>query len=109
MSFRVKAKSSKKNLARQNIILVIIVVALIVIPLWVQRKAKFGGSDDQAKNAISEIDKNYKPWFHSIWTPPSSEIESLLFALQAGVGCLIIGYYIGYSRGRKKREDSEKS
>lgn len=109
MSMQVKAKSSTKNLAKKNIILLVIVVALIVIPLLIQSKAEFSGADDKATDAITEINKDYKPWFSPIWEPPSGEIESLLFALQAGIGCLIVGYYIGYVRGRKKKEDSDKS
>ena len=42
------------------------------------------------------------PWAHSIWTPPSGEIESLLFALQAAFGAIIIGYFLGYYRGLAK-------
>lgn len=37
--------------------------------------------------------------------PPSGEIESLLFALQAAIGALIIGYAFGYWRGQSKKED----
>ena len=40
----------------------------------------------------------YEPWYSSIYEPQSGEIESLLFALQAAVGSLIIGYFLGYYR-----------
>ena len=36
--------------------------------------------------------------------PPSGEIESLLFALQAAIGAIIIGYAFGYWRGQSKEE-----
>jgi cobalt/nickel transport protein len=45
------------------------------------------------------VKSDYKPWFSSIWEPPSGEIESLLFALKAALGAGFIGYYIGYVRG----------
>ena len=52
------------------------------------------------------------PWFHSIWTPPSPEIESLIFTIQAAIGAIIIGYVFGYYNGqakeRKRREINEK-
>ena len=32
------------------------------------------------------------------------EIESLLFALQAAIGAIIIGYFFGYWRGQGKEE-----
>ena len=33
-----------------------------------------------------------------------NEIESLLFALQAAIGAIIIGYFFGYWRGQGKEE-----
>ncbi len=64
---------------------------------------KWSGSDDQAGNAINKLTGGtYQPWFHSIWVPPSPEIESLLFALQASIGSIIIGYFLGYYRAMAK-------
>jgi cobalt/nickel transport protein len=42
----------------------------------------------------------YQPWFEPLWTPPSKEIESLLFSLQAALGAGLLGYYFGLRRGR---------
>lgn len=109
MSPQVKEKTVAQKIAGKNIALLILVIVIAVIPLVFQSKAKFTGTDDKAKDAITDIKKDYKPWFNSIWTPPSGEIESLLFAVQAGIGSLVIGYYIGYVQGRKKREDAEQS
>jgi cobalt/nickel transport protein len=104
MNQRVSEAHEDQKIVGKNILLLIVVIAIAVIPLIFQSKAEFAGSDDQAKDAIIQIDKSYKPWFNSIWTPPSGEIESLLFALQAGIGSLVIGYYIGFARGRKKMD-----
>lgn len=61
------------------------------------------GSDDQAGSVIDKLTGGtYQPWVHSVWTPPSGEIESLLFALQAAFGAIIIGYFLGYYRGLAK-------
>ena len=62
----------------------------------------FGGSDDAAGEAVEA--SGYEPWTQSIWEPPSGEIESLLFALQAAIGAIIIGYFFGYWRGQGKEE-----
>lgn len=86
----------------KNIILILLVVLLAVVPLWLASGAEFGGADDQAGDAIVELHPDYEPWFDSIWEPPSGEIESLLFALQAAIGAGFIGYYLGLVRGRKK-------
>jgi cobalt/nickel transport protein len=97
---------------KKPIILLILVVAIVIFPLALyngkgESQGYFGGSDDQGPAYISST--GYIPWFHSIWTPPSQEIESLLFAVQAGIGALIIGYVLGYYNGqskeRKRREN----
>ncbi|MFA6372568.1 MAG: energy-coupling factor ABC transporter substrate-binding protein [Methanothrix sp.] len=71
---------------------------------------KWVGADGQAEDLISQLtDGSYIPWFHSIYQPPSGEIESLLFALQAAVGSLIIGYFLGYYRALAKMKTSDAS
>ena len=99
---------------KKSIILLILVVIIAIIPLVIyngmgEEQGYFGGSDDAAGTAIEET--GYKPWFSSIWEPPSGEIESLLFALQAAIGAIIIGfvfgYYAGQSSERKKMKKEE--
>lgn len=94
-----------KNLMTKNLFLLVIVAALIFIPLLMQRDAEFGGADGQAEIAITEIKPDYEPWFQSIWEPPSGEVESLFFSLQAAVGSGIVCYYLGFLRGRRKGEE----
>ena len=100
----------EKNLWKKNFILIILVVVLAVFPLIFVADGEFGGSDDQAEQLITDIDSNYKPWFESLWEPPSSEVESLLFSLQAAIGAGIVCGYIGYLMGKKKgkKENSDK-
>lgn len=64
-------------------------------------KAEWSGADGQGMELIEE-NLDYEPWADPIWEPPSGEIESLLFALQAAIGALIIGYYFGLLKGRKE-------
>lgn len=89
----------------KNILLLILVVCLAVVPLVLNKTAEFNGADGEAEAAITEINPDYKPWFESLWEPPSGEVESLLFVLQAAVGALFIGYFIGSSRMKKKMEE----
>ena len=84
------------------VVLIIAVVVLFVAPLLLFPSAEFGGSDSSAEQAIS--DQGYKPWFSPIWEPPSSEIETLLFSLQAAIGSVIIGYFVGYERGKRAKK-----
>lgn len=104
----IEIKSKNKNLFKKNLILAILVVAISVIPLVFAKNAKFAGSDDQAKKTITQIKPNYKQWASPIWKPPSAEIESLLFALQAAIGAGVVCYYLGYLKGKSKKDESEK-
>lgn len=97
---------NQSNKSLNNWFLILAVLALGVAPLIFVPHGKFGGSDDKAKAAITEIQPEYKPWFQSPFTPPSGEIASLLFASQAALGAGVVGYAIGVYKGRSKRERS---
>ncbi len=86
---------------RYYIVLIAVLVALFATPLLLSPSAEYGGADSAAETAIS--DTGYEPWFSPIWEPPSGEIETLLFSLQAAIGALIIGYFIGYERGKRAK------
>jgi cobalt/nickel transport protein len=95
------------NKLNQNIILIVLVAIIAIVPLIMysglgEEEGYFGGADDMASEVIEEI--GYEPWYSSFWEPPSPEIESLLFAIQAAIGALIIGYFFGYWRAQKKYE-----
>lgn len=96
---------------RTNFILLAIVLLLAMLPLLLPVpsgvKEPFAGADDQGMDAIVESNPDYKPWFESLWKPPSGEIESLLFALQAGLGSGLLFYYIGLRRGQAQRRKQE--
>jgi cobalt/nickel transport protein len=81
----------------KNLILLLAVVALAIAPLFIHAggTAEFSGADGQAEGVIGEMHPDYQPWFTSIWEPPSGEIESLLFALQAALGAAVLGFYFG--------------
>jgi len=93
------------NTKTKNILLVGGTVAMSVFALAFSRPATgeaFGGSDDQACAAITKIAPGYKRWFTPWWAPPSGEIESLLFGLQAAAGAGVLCYALGFWRGRKQ-------
>jgi cobalt/nickel transport protein len=84
-----------------NWLLVLAVVALAAIPvLFVQ--GEFGGADGAAQEAITESHPGYKPWFTAIYEPPSEEVASGLFALQAAIGAGVLGYYFGVARTKRR-------
>jgi cobalt/nickel transport protein len=68
--------------------------------------SEYGGADDKPEEVIHDITGgNYEPIAKPIWEPPSGEIESLLFALQAAIGTGIIGYFLGYYRAKNHKEN----
>ncbi|MBE6487973.1 MAG: energy-coupling factor ABC transporter substrate-binding protein [Methanosphaera stadtmanae] len=96
----------------KNIGILIIVAILIVAPLIIfnghgEDDGYFGGSDDQGGQYIEKNNPNYKVWATPIWEPPSGEIESLLFCLQAAIGAIIIGFIFGYWYGGKKAKKQQ--
>lgn len=64
---------------------------------------EWSGTDEKAEELIKEINPEYEPWLSPIWEPPSGEIESLLFSVQAALGALLIGYILGYYRAKNAR------
>ena len=92
---------------KKNLLLLLGVVILAVLPIFMLQDAEFGGADGEAEEAITEIATDYEPWFNAIWEPPSGEIESLLFVLQGVIGALIIGYFIGYMRGKHVKDHAK--
>ncbi|MGW0904588.1 energy-coupling factor ABC transporter substrate-binding protein [Streptomyces sp. NPDC002853] len=92
--------------AKINTLLLLIVAALAVLPLALglgdDEKEPFAGADAQAETAITEIEPDYEPWFSPLYEPPSGEIESALFALQAALGAGVLAYYFGLRKGRRQ-------
>jgi len=86
-----------------NGLLVLGVLVLGIAPLLLLKDAEFGGADSQAEALIQQDNPTYQPWAAPFVEPASGEVESLLFALQAGLGAGVIGYVIGLHRGRKER------
>jgi len=86
----------------KHVVLIIVMLALFITPFVISPSAKYGGADSAVEELISN--QGYEPWFSPIWEPPSSEIESLLFALQASIGAIIIGYFIGFEKGKRAKK-----
>jgi len=90
------------------------IILLTVLPLWFavvppaepggEAPAAFSGADSRAQQAIGIIAPHYKPWFAPLFEPPSGEIASLLFALQAALGAGVIGFWLGMSVAREREQ-----
>ncbi len=99
-----------RSLAVWSIVLLAIAAAIAVASLLYgyarDSEAEFGGADGQAEEVITEIHPTYEPWFEPLVGELPGEVESGLFALQAGIGGIVlggaVGWYAGRNRGRKE-------
>jgi cobalt/nickel transport protein len=68
--------------------------------------AGFAGSDNAGSGLIAELSgtpqENFTPLIPQ-WHPPSGEIESCLFALQAAIGGILVGGVFGFWIGAQKK------
>ena len=62
----------------------------------------FGGTDSQVTSMLEE--GGAEPWFHPIVELGSGELESGLFAAQAALGGIVLGYCVGRLQGRRRPE-----
>lgn len=93
---------------KKKVIAAIIAVILIaLVPLFVLKSAEFGGADDAASTVVEEVNSEYKPWETPILEKIlgrelPSEVESLFFCVQTGIGVGIIAFIMGRLVERKK-------
>lgn len=99
-----------KRRVSTNLVLVLAIIALVAVPLVVYgSSASFKGSDDQGSSTVHAVDPHYKVWFHPLFEPSSSEVESGLFALQAGGGGVILGFVLGRLSARRRKDTTPTS
>ena len=83
---------------------------LFISTSWFLPDAEFAGSDTVGSTRIAGMTGRTGEEFSPLiwqWTPPSGEVESGLFALQAAIGGIMVGWVFGYWKGQKKRKTSE--
>lgn len=92
-----------------EIVTVIAIIALCAIFLYTgstRSWAGFTGSDSAASGLAADLSGIPEENFHPLipqWKPPSQEIESGLFALQAALGGILVGGIFGFWIGQKKK------
>jgi cobalt/nickel transport protein len=94
-----------------EILTLIGIIAFVALFMIVSSQSgnEFSGSDDVGSEKVAELTGKPVDSFTPLipqYEPPSGEIESTLFALQATFGGVIVGLVIGYWLGQKKRAQS---
>lgn len=92
-------------MGRRNLLLLAAAAVIAVVPLFLSFEGVelFAGADGVAQAHIQRIAPDYRPWAAPVWEPPSSEVASLLFALQAAMGAGLLGYYLGLRRAQAQQ------
>lgn len=93
--------------AKTVILLLLAAVLIAAAPLFLNKGAGFGGSDDAGSVMIEEIEDGYTPWFTPVLETAlggelPGEVESLIFCVQTGIGVGIIAFFMGRFVERKK-------
>ena len=92
-----------------NVLIVAAVFAVLGVAYWIGSPVagdagqSFGGTDAHAVTMISTDNPNYVPRWSSLFKPGSTEIESGLFALQAALGGIALGFVLGALSERHRR------
>lgn len=96
------SKKSKGIYVAGFVVIAVVVVAILAYGASVG--FEFGGADDAAGGIVGD---DYVPWWSGIWGDYElpGETESMLFALQAAIGAIIIGYFIGWYRGQRAKSN----
>jgi cobalt/nickel transport protein len=83
-----------------------VIAAVAALALFAMQDSSnaWEGSDARAEEVIGEVTGGYEPWVQPLWEPPSSEIESLFFSLQAALGALVIGFFFGYAIAKREKQ-----
>ena len=92
-----------------EVLTIIAIVAFCALFLYTSSTmggAEFAGSDSVGSAVIAEMRGTSEDEIQPLipqWAPPSGEIESCLFALQAAVGGILVGGVFGYWMGQKNK------
>jgi cobalt/nickel transport protein len=95
----------KYRLEMLAIIAVLVFCGMFLYASSIMHNAEFAGSDTVGSEKIAELAGVPADEIQPIipqWVPPSGEVESALFALQAAIGGIMVGLVFGYWIGQKK-------
>jgi cobalt/nickel transport protein len=83
-------------------LLIVGAIVLCLGPLLVLQGKEFSATDGNNTTTIQEIQPDYKPWFEPLIKDSGPEVQTFLFAAQAGIGAGLTGYILGLYQGRSQ-------
>ncbi|HJM82612.1 MAG TPA: cobalt transport protein CbiN [Nitrospinota bacterium] len=90
----------------KNVLIIVACIMLLFAPSVYQigngPEEPFRGTDNQAADQITAIVPDYKPWWDLHWAPDSF-LEGVLFTIEAALGAAVVGYVIGFFRGKNEK------
>jgi len=97
---------SRYSLEVLTLVAILCFCGLFLYTSSIMGEAEFAGSDTVGSSKVAELaglpEENFQPLVPQ-WEPPSGEIESCLFALQAAIGGIFVGWVFGFWKGQKSR------
>lgn len=90
-----------------NGLLIGTVLILLLGPLLVLQGREFSATDGNNTTVIQDIQPDYKPWFEPVIKDSGSEVQTFLFAVQAGLGAGLAGYILGLYQGRARERPQQ--
>jgi cobalt/nickel transport protein len=84
------------------IFLIVLIILIILLPMFLLQGAEFEGSDGAGTEMIYEVTgDSYEAWFtpvleRIIGGELPTEMETLFFCIQTGIGVGVLAYYFGY-------------
>jgi cobalt/nickel transport protein len=97
-------KLRKYRLEILAFVTILVFCILFIYTSSLMSDAEFAGSDTRGSAQIAEMtgksEEDFQPLIGQ-WAPPSGEIESGLFGIQAAIGGILVGWVFGYWKGQK--------
>jgi cobalt/nickel transport protein len=84
-------------------------VILSMAPVLMYQGKEFKATDSINITAIEQVKPGYKPWFEPVIKPSGGEVETFLFATQAGIGSGVVCYILGLYKGRSERRKTDEA
>ena len=100
--------SDMRNKPIAALLLIVLALVIVIMPLLLIKGSEFEGSDTRGSEMIIEISGGeYVPWFSPlieklIGGELPSEMETLFFSIQTGIGVGIFAFCFGYLVARRK-------